>query len=108
MSEPAFKIPNNWPCIFVCGATQSGKSHFINKFRGKKDAKVGTGNFSCTTEAQVYPVNEMRLNLIDTQGLGSASGKDMEYLQQNIDAIRGKNLSLILFVMRKGVLDMKI
>jgi GTP1/Obg family GTP-binding protein len=36
-------IDPKWPKIWVCGATCSGKSMFINKFIGKDVAEIGDG-----------------------------------------------------------------
>ncbi|XP_035591282.1 interferon-inducible GTPase 5-like isoform X1 [Oncorhynchus keta] len=72
--------------IAVTGETGSGKSTFVNAFRGMKNNEEGaalTGVVETTMEAKAYPHPKYpNLKVWDLPGIGTANFKPEEYLQK--------------------------
>lgn len=72
--------------IAVTGETGSGKSTFVNAFRGMKDNDDGaapTGVVETTMDANAYPHPKYpNMQVWDLPGIGTATFKPEEYLQK--------------------------
>ncbi|XP_064793910.1 interferon-inducible GTPase 5-like [Oncorhynchus masou masou] len=72
--------------IAVTGETGSGKSTFVNAFRGVRyndDSAAPTGVVETTIEAKAYPHPKYpNMNVWDLPGIGTANFKPEEYLQK--------------------------
>ncbi|XP_024295316.1 interferon-inducible GTPase 5 [Oncorhynchus tshawytscha] len=72
--------------IAVTGETGSGKSTFVNAFRGMKNNEEGaalTGVVETTMEAKAYPHPKYpNLKVWDLPGIGTSNFKPEEYLQK--------------------------
>ena len=57
--------------VLLLGPSGSGKSSIINYLAGKELAEVDKVGKSCTTQTKCYEVTlkDMKLNIIDSQGL---------------------------------------
>lgn len=72
--------------IAVTGETGSGKSTYVNAFRGMKNNEEGaalTGVVETTMEAKAYPHPKYpNMKVWDLPGIGTANFKPEEYLQK--------------------------
>ncbi|XP_038868642.1 interferon-inducible GTPase 5-like [Salvelinus namaycush] len=72
--------------VAVTGETGSGKSTFVNAFRGMKyndDGAAPTGVVETTMEAKAYPHPKYpKMTVWDLPGIGTANFKPKEYLQK--------------------------